>query len=413
MNLSRWISARLRPLSLKAGNGAAVIIAVAGVALTVMVLEFTIAITSGFKDGIKQKLMGFDAQITVLPPLGAEQDGFLHFDASLDSLIESVLPGVDATLSLRQPGMLKTDNDFEGVIYFGVDPKANDAFERSMIVDGSWPEYSTDSLDNVIVISKSMSDALSLKVGDRVYSTYIIDGNVKLRRHIIGGIYKSDFSDYDKTVVFTSLAALQKVVGVDSLSANRLEIRGLDDSEIDLAATNLQQELISAAARGVLDQYYPVNDVHRSGALYFNWLKLLDTNVLVIFILMLAVAGFTLISSLFILILERLPLIGVLRALGASKKLIKNIFINIGLRLVGAGMIIGNVLGVGLLIVQQHTHLIKLDPEMYYLSWVPVQINPISFVALNIGVIIAAWLILVLPSKIAANMQPSKIIYTK
>lgn len=412
MSLSRWISGRLRPLSIKAGNGAAVIIAIAGVVLTVMVLEFTIAVTSGFKDGIRQKLMGFDAQITVLPPLGAEQDGYLRYSPDLEEIIKETIPSAQTQLSLRQPGMLKNDTDFEGVIYFGIDPDADASFERSMIVEGQWPEYSADSLDNVIVISQTVSDALNLKLHDKVFSTFIIDGSVKLRRHTVGGIYKSDFADYDKTVVFTSLPTLQKVVGVDSLSANRLEIRGLNDEDIDMAAANLQQELVSAAARGSLAEYYPVNDVHRSGALYFNWLKLLDTNVLVIFILMLAVAGFTLISSLFILILERMPLIGVLRALGAPKSLIRNIFINIGLRLVGAGMIIGNILGIGLLLIQQYTHLLKLDPEMYYLSWVPVEINPVSFVILNIGVILAAWLILVLPAKIAANMQPSKIIYT-
>ena len=151
----------------------------------------------------------------------------------------------------------------------------------------------------------------------------------------------------------------------------------------------------------------------RSGAMYFNWLSLLDTNVTVIFILMLAVAGFTLVSSLFILILERVRTIGILRAAGASKRLIRSIFIDLGFRLVGRGLVIGNLVGLGFLLIQKYFHVVPLDPDMFYLNSVPVEIVPWQIVALNIGIIFASWLILLIPAGAAADTDPAKAIETE
>lgn len=198
---------------------------------------------------------------------------------------------------------------------------------------GEWPDYASDSCDNKIVISAPTAQALGLGVGDRVYSTFFIDGNVKMRRHTIAALFQSNFGEYDKTVAYASLRGIQKVAGLDSLGGNRLDIRGVQLEEIATTAERLQAGLISDAAAGRLDQYYPVDSVLRTGALYFNWLSLLDTNVTVIFILMLSVAGLTLISSLFILILERVTMIGVLRAMGATKPFIRRIFIDMAMRL--------------------------------------------------------------------------------
>ncbi len=318
------------------------------------------------------------------------------------------LPDADIRLSLRQPALLKTDTDFEGLVFLAQSPDADFSFEKSNIVAGEWPDYASDSCDNKIVISVPTAQALGLGVGDRVYSTFFIDGNVKMRRHTIAALFQSNFGEYDKTVAYASLRGIQRVAGLDSLGGNRLDIRGIQLDEIATKAERLQAGLISDAAAGCLDQYYPVDSVLRTGALYFNWLSLLDTNVTVIFILMLSVAGLTLISSLFILILERVTMIGVLRAMGATKPFIRRIFIDMAMRLAGLGMVIGNVVGIGLLLLQKYTHAVPLDPDMYYLNSVPVEINVWAFVALNIGVAVVTWVILVLPARLASSIDPAK-----
>lgn len=404
-NFSIWIARRLR-LRGHGGSAAGVVIAVAGVALAVMIMELTLAIVTGFKDGIRERLSGFDAQVTVMAP----QNGLVRYSAALQSVLNNTLPGADVRLAMRKPALLKTDTDFEGIIFIAQSPTADFSFEKGNIVAGRWPDYSVDSTRNHIVISAATADALGIAPGDRITSAFFVDGNVKMRRHTIAGIYRSNFGEYDRTVAYASLGAMQSVAGADSLCGDRIDIRGLATDRIEEAAALLQDALVGAAASGKLDSFYPVDNIKHSGAVYFNWLSLLDTNVLVIFILMLCVAGLTLVSSLFILILERVRMIGILRAMGATRNIIRSIFIDTAMRLVGKGMIIGNVLGIGIMLIQKYTHIIPLDPEMYYLASVPVEIRPLDIILLNIGVALAAWLILVLPARVASSFEPAKTI---
>ncbi len=408
MKASYWISGRL---SLNTGGSrTGVIIAVAGIALAVVVLEFTLAIVVGFKHEIERKLTGFDAQISVDPPVNTynmAQDGFLVFDDALRGVVGDCLPETEMSLAVRQPGILKTDNDFEGVLFVGRDNGSSFEFEKGNIVEGQWPDFRTDSVGSPLIISRSIASALGVGVGDRIYSTFIVDGAVKMRRQPIVAIYESDFGDYDKSVVYTSLSFLQSVAGLDVNQGTALEIRGLGREGISEASSRLQTELLEKAASGQIDGYLPVSSIEQSGAMYFNWLALLDTNVVVIFVLMLAVAGFTLVSSLFIIVLERIGTIGILRALGAGRPMIRNIFVLLAMRIVGLGMIIGNVLGIGMLMVQKTWHIFPLNPEMYYLNTVPVEIQPIAFVVLNFGIIIVSWLILILPAHAASSVDPA------
>lgn len=391
----------------KGGAGAGIVIAVAGVALALMIMEFTLAIVVGFKDGIRNKLIGFDAQISVKAAVD-DPDEILHLTPELLATVRGTLPETDLSLTLRQPALLKTDNDFHGLVLVGRDPASDFSFEKSNIVEGAWPDYSADSCANAIVISRAVASQLELKLGDRAFSTFFVDDNVKVRPSRVAAIYESNFGEYDSNVAYASLRTLQRVAGIDSVSGTSLDIRGIDIDYIASEADRLQQALVDDAVRGRLDQFYPVDNVTRTGALYFNWLALLDTNVIVIFVLMLAVASLTLISSLFILILERVNLIGILRAMGMQKKGIRDIFVDLAMRLVGLGMIIGNVLAIALLLIQKHFEIIPLNPQMYYLSSVPVEINWWAFAALNVGTIFVAWLVLVLPARMAANLDPIK-----
>lgn len=416
MNVSYWISRRLQ-LSGGPGSGssAGAVIAVAGIALALMVMELTVAVVIGFKDEIRHKLMGFDAQATVHtaydPATGTSAPAIHDYD-TLSEIVRESTGARDIRAVIRQPGMLKTDDDFQGVVFIGQSCDAPFDFERENIVAGEWPDYCRSEADADIVVSEALSRMLGIGLGDKVYSTFIVDGEVKLRRSRVAALYSSSFGEYDRSVVYASLRTLRRVCGLDSTSCTSVELRGLgDESRIASVASVLQSDLIEAAARPGGPGLHPVSTVLESGALYFNWLALLDTNVVVIFALMLCVAAFTLISSLFILILERVRTIGILRALGADRRSVERVFIFMAMRLVAMGMLAGNVIAIGLMLVQHYTQAVPLDPEMYYLRAVPVALEWWWFALLNVGVALAAWLVLVLPARLAASVDPAKVMH--
>ena len=412
MNLQFWISHKLKLTGSEGGSvSTGVVIAVAGVALALVIMVLTLGVVLGFKHEIADKLTGFDAKVFIEPAYDPETNSLEDY-ISLSPVIEQAVAdaGVAAPLSLtfKQPGILKTDSDFSGVVFVGRDGNHNATFERSNIIAGVFPDYDDGSAVNDIVISQTASDALGLACGDKVYSCFFVDGKLKTRRHTVAGIYRSDFGEYDKVDVYASLSGLQKVAGVDSLTGTRLEVSDIGDDEIDAVSETLSDALAAAYHSRHSEKYYPVSDIHQTGAIYYNWLGLLDTNVVVIFVLMLCVAAFTLVSSLFMIILDRIRTIGLLRALGLQRSSVRSIFIHMGMRLVGLGLLIGNVAAIGLLAVQQEFRLVSLDPEMYYLRYVPVEFSWPGIVAINIGIVVAAWSIMIIPAMSAARIDPAK-----
>ena len=395
------------------GTATGTVIAIAGVALALAVMELTLGIVVGFKEEIKRKLMGFDAQVSISAPFDYSthaQSPTISITPQLDSLIRNNAPGADTRLTLRLPGMLKTDSDFEGIIFTGQTPTGDFAFERGNIVEGTWPDYTQDSCRNDIVLSRATARALGINTGDKIYTSFIIGDALKMRRYRAAGLYEADFGEYDRTIAYASLSALQSVAGLDSLQGNRIELRNLAEDRIEPTAEAIERAQMETLTNGTSRLYYPVETVMQTGAIYFNWLSLLDTNVAVIFCLMLCVAAFTLVSSLFILVLDNVPAIGILRSLGASRRLVRAIFVDLGMRIVLRGMIIGNILAIGLLLIQKHTSFIPLDPEAYYLNCVPVELRFWPFVALNAGVALAAWLVLWIPARTAAKIGPAQTI---
>lgn len=410
MNFSYWFSNRLRirrgaPSSTVTGA----VIAVAGVALALMVMELSLAVTSGFKNEIERKVFGFDAPVTVLPPYDyntATSAVELHPGDTLSAVIASAVPDAAQVPIFRRHAILKTDNDFMAVECVSHGPGHEDSFERSNIVDGSWPDFNTPADADSIVISTVMADRLGLGTGDRIFMYFFVDGNPRARRAFIAGIYRSNFGEYDKSILYAPLGMMQRL-GSDRSAVTAIALEGLDKDNIAADADRLQQALLSAYRSGQLSEAYPVTDILETGAVFFNWLDLLDTNVVVIFILMIAVAAFTLISSLFIIILDRVTTIGILRSLGASGQAVNRIFIFVALRLVGLGMIIGNALSIEIIALQRATHFLKLDPDMYYLNYVPLEFNWTTILMLNTGTAVAAWLILILPARLAARVDPA------
>lgn len=411
MNFPLWISRRLKLNgSANTANATGTAIAVTGVALAIIIMAATLAIVNGFKHGITERIMAFEPQISVLPSFDYDSgvsSPYLSKDSALAEAIAATIPAANVSLRFTQPAVIKTDNDFAGIYIQAYDSAHDYSFEKSNVVAGTWPDLSADSTINAIAISSAIANSLQLSAGDKVYAYFFVNEAVKTRRFTIGAIYNTGFSDYDKVTAFGNLSAMQSVAGTDSVTGTQLAISVNEPAHIEDYAAELQGALLQAYRDGDSANLYPIDNVRHTGAIFFNWLQLLDTNVVVIFILMACVAGFTIISSMFILILDRISTIGLLRAMGASGAQIRNIFALMAMKTVGLGMIIGNAIAIALLLCQEKWHVMRLDPEMYYLTHVPVEINWWWMVALNIGVAVIAWCLLLIPAHTAAKVSPA------
>ena len=416
MNISLFIARRLQIKGTKRDtSSSSTFIAVTGVAIAIIVMILTISIVLGFKHQIREKVIGFDAQITVNPEIdfstGVEKQS-ISFSDSLFKIIDSTIirhnPNAKVSLSVKQPGILKTDENFVGLIFKGIGKDSDTQFARKNIVDGCFPDLACDSSKNKIVISSTTANALKIAVGDKINTYFFTNDQLRTRRFEIAGIYNSNFGEYDKLIAYASLSTLQRIAMLDSISGTSIEISQINNEDIQDCAIALENAINQAVYEQKLGHLYHVDTVLRTGAIYFNWLDLLDTNVVVILILMGCVAGITLISCLFIIILERVRTIGLLKALGATNSQIRLIFISMALRLVLRGMIIGNIISLALVYIQDIYRVIPLDPEAYYLSYAPVEINWSYILALNIGIIIISSLILIVPSHLVSKISPSQ-----
>ena len=413
MKFELYIARRLR---LKNYNGSkqnspSISIAVIGVALAIVIMMIAIVVVLGFKHEIRDKVMGFDAQITISNSDYTEKDkSYITFNDTLKSIINTTIPNGQISLSIKQPGILKTDNDFMGIVFKGMDKNYDWKFISDNLTSGSIPNYNDENNQNKIIISKIISSSLKLNIGDKIYAYFFENNKIRTRRFEIAAIYETHFGEYDKLFAFSSLNTLQKLNNIDSITGNSIEIRNLPISEIENASYNLQDSLIQACYTNKLSSLHRVDTVYNTGALYFNWLDLLDTNVIVILILMSLVSGFTLISSMFIIILERVNMIGIMKSLGATNTQIRRIFIYLTERLVIKGILWGNAIALTIIFLQTKFKLIPLDPEAYYLNYVPTEINWSYILLLNIGVIIISGLILILPSHLISTISPAKTI---
>lgn len=409
MNINVWISQRLRarrgaPASTRTG----VVIAVAGVALAVAIMELCVAIATGFKGEIRHKIMGFDAPVAVMPPYDTQtQATAAEFspDPLLWDLIRLSVPQAQAVPVQNRQAILKTDSNFIAVQCVGYGPGHDWTFVREHLADGSLPAF--PAADDSVVISTAMGRKLGLSTGDRVLLYFFDNGSIKARRRTVAGMYETNFGEYDDAMVYASFSALSHL-GPDSTIISAINLEGLPEDAIMPMADTLQMLLVDQYQRGVIATVHPVTTVYQTGAIFFNWLDLLDTNVVVVFVLMLCVAALTLISSLFIIILDRVPTIGILRAIGATRSQVSGVFVAVAMRLVLRGMLIGNAVGLSLILLQSATHWLPLDPQMYYISFVPMHFNLWHILAINAGFALASWLIVLLPSRLAARIDPAQ-----
>lgn len=261
-----------------------------------------------------------------------------------------------------------------------------------------------DTMGNGALISRVVADAMRLDTGDR-FDVYFVDRRLRARRFTVAGIYNTTFADYDRLYIITGLGVMQRLNGwVDGqYSSAELLVGDIDRSEETVG------RVYAALAEGEVDGAgYRVETIQSLTPQIFDWLDMLDMNAVVVLVLMVAVSGFCVISGLLILILERSGTIGLFKALGATDGMIRRVFVAQGSILVSRGMLWGNVMGLGLIAVQYATHVIPLDAASYYVDYVPVYLSAGAWVAVNVGLGVAAMVMLVAPSYLVTRIAPAE-----
>ena len=386
----------------------AIHIATAGVAIGLAVMIISVCVVLGFKHTIRDKVIGFGSHIQVADFLTLQQ--MEQYPIVIDDSMTNVLKHIPDVAHVQRFAMkeviLKTDSDFLGVAFKGVGPDFDSTFIHSNMVEGSIPHFSDSVSHNQILVSQLMADKLHLKSGQRIFAYFFDNNGVRTRRFTIAGIYQTNLKKYDETIVFTDLYTAVKLNGWESDQASGAELSVNNFDNLD----EVESRVLSKV-KGTVDHYgetYSSATIKELNPQIFQWLDLMDLNVWIILALMLIVAGVTMISGLLIIILERTSMIGILKALGARNKTIRHTFMWFAVFIIGKGMLIGNVLSLGLLALQQAFGIIKLDAQTYYVSTVPVEINALYIVALNVATLLISVFMLVAPSYLISHIHPAK-----
>lgn len=386
----------------------AVLIATWGIAIGLAVMIVAVAVVIGFKHQVRNKVVGIGSDITIT-----------HFDAqksyetvpvaASDSLLEALkaMEGVKHVQRYStKPGMIMTEDNFLGMVLKGVSQEYDWKFLKNHLQEGEIPVFSDTASTNRTLISRTIANKLHLKVGDKLYTYYIEGDNVRARRLSVAGIYQTNFALYDDLFLLTDLYTVNRLNSWKPDQVSGIELEVTDYNRLEEIKEDIRTQ-IDASSDSYGSTYY-TQTVEESNPQIFAWLDLLDMNVWVILILMTGVAGFTMISGLLIIILERTNMIGVLKALGADNLAIRQVFLSFSVLLIGKGMLWGNLIGLAFVGIQSAFHPFKLDPVTYYVDSVPVEFNIWWWVLLNVCTLLVSVLMLVGPSYLITRIHPAR-----
>ena len=401
MKATRFISSRIFSLSKENLSSTVMKIAIVSIALGIAIMLISIAVVVGFKNQIKDKVVGFVSpiQIQLLNQNESIEETPFRYDSLLKSKLE--LPFVKSVhATANKAGIIKTEEEIHGVVLKGVDKDYNWTYINNNLISGNVPQYNETERSNDVIVSKIIADKMMLNVGDEV-RIWFIGENMKTRgrKFLVKGIYETGLTECDERFIYCDLGQIKRLNGWDENMVGHLEIDVLEDVPVDEANRiiyyKIPTNLVSYEAKNLYPQIY-------------DWLELQDMNVVIIIVLMLMVAGITIISMLLIIVLERTSTIGILKSMGANNAFIRKIFLQRSQRILLIGMLFGNIFGIGLCVIQKYTEIIKLSPESYYLSSVPIEINLSHILLLNLGTFILWVLMMSIPTMIINNIKPSK-----
>lgn len=384
-------------------------IAIAGIALGLAVMIIAMAITTGFKKEIQKKVVGFGSHIQILnldtnssyetKPIDRDQE----FLSSLEEMA-----GIDHLQVFGiKAGIIKTENDIQGVVLKGIGSDFNWDFFEESLVEGNIFRVTDTARTNEVLISQYISSLLQLEVGDD-FAMYFVQDPPRLRRFTISGIYETSLEEFDKIYVLTDIGHIQRLNNWDENQVSGFEITIDRFSDLDLM-TYLVRESVGFGFEedGSMLKVLSIQDKYPQ---IFDWINLQDLNVIIILVLMFLVAGFNMVSGLLILILERTQMIGILKSLGSANWSIRKIFLIQSGFMISRGLLWGNLVGIALCLIQYYFGVIKLDQSSYYLSTVPINFNILHILFINIGTLLLTVMMLIIPSAIISRIMPVKTI---
>ena len=386
----------------------AIRIAMWGIAVGLVVMIIAVSVVVGFKNEVRGKVVGLGSDITV-----TDLDSQNSYETNPVSVSDSLMHVFRTTEGVKhvqrystKAGMIMTDDNFLGMVLKGVAEEYDWDFLRKHLQEGEIPAFSDTASSNRTLISRTIANKLHIQIGDKLYTYYVNGDQVRARRLEVAGIYQTNFSMYDDLFLLTDLYTVNRLNSwePEQVSGVELEIKDYTRKE---EIKELLRDKIDMQTDSYGSTYY-VQSIEEMNPQIFAWLDLLDLNVWVILILMTGVAGFTMISGLLILILERTNMIGIFKALGADNWAIRKIFLSFSVFLIGRGMFWGNLIGLTFIVLQSQFRLFKLDPSTYYVDAVPVEFNLWLYLLLNVCTLIVSVWMLVGPSYLITRIHPAK-----
>ncbi len=385
----------------------AVTIAQWGVAIGALVMFVSICIIVGFKNQVREKVIGFGGHIQIL---NAQSDSEGPMPITIDSALLGNTRSIDGICSaepfIQKPGMIVANGEYEGIVLKGVGENYSLQFIEENIIEGKLPAFSDTASSNSIIISKAIADKLNCKTGDRI-NVYFMQKGIKARKMNVAAVYETHLSELDNVMAITDIYTTRRLYGWEAGKASGIEMLTDDYGKLYMQRDAINSIALKASARN--DEMLYVPTIEELYPALFSWLDILDQTVWLILILVLCIAAFTMISGLLILILEKSSFIGIMKAIGAGNISIRKVFLYYSCFIIGKGLIIGNIAGIAFCMIQQQTGVIALDPGMYYMDRVPIEFSWL-LVPMNIAMFVVSVTIMVVPSMLISKIQPTKAI---
>jgi len=385
------------------------VIAIIGIAMGLAVMILAVSILTGFKQQIRDKVVGFGSHIQIM-----NFDSNISFETTPISDTQKFIPMIKKIPGIShlevfatKAGIIRTDEDIQGVVLKGIGSDFDWNYFSSNMVDGSVFTVTDTGRTDKVIISKKISNMLRLKTGDSFAMLFIQDPP-RMRKFTISGIYETSLEEFDKMYVYCDIGHIKRLNGWKDDQVSGFEVFIDDFDKLD-EMTSAVRDVIGYKITEE-DTKFKVTNIRTKYPQIFDWLNFQDINVIIIILLMLIVAGFNMISGLLILILEKTNMIGVLKSLGAEDITIRRVFLYQAAYLIGKGLFWGNLIGIGLAYLQLKTGAITLDPSSYYIKTVPVNLELTHILLLNAGTMAAIILMLLVPTQLISRITPVKAI---
>lgn len=405
MNLPVFIANRLSGKDKENLSGPVIRIAVITIALGLSVMILAVAVLVGFQTEIRNKVTGFSAHIQI-----DNFDENASYEASPVSMDQPFYPELEEVDGIKhiqvftlKAGIIKTEDQLQGVVLKGIGPDYDWGFLKEHLTSGSIFRVNDTMASGELLISGIISKKLKLKAGDevRIYFLSGSESQPRGRKFTVSGIYETGLEEFDEVYVIGDLRHIQRLNNWSADMVSGFEVFIDDFKSLDKMGEMVYQMIGYDLNAETVTEAYPQ---------IFDWLRLMDINVVIILILMILVAGITIISTLLIMILERTNMIGILKALGIKDNDLRKLFVHLTARIIARGLLWGNITGIGIALIQHWTKILPLDEESYYISFVPVSLNISHILLINAGTFLICLLMVLIPGYIIGRITPVKAI---